>query len=203
MPRMLGFASKRPFQIGKPKARDLVNSPETISDAYAYYKDQYGTAAPQAGEFYKYPVPKEARDYVEMVASQAGTPNAGRNVLDMLAQRMYGVNYNDLSAVQTMMGRNPVMQARIKKGAAPLADAYYRMQNIGLPKDQMLTGRDRLRAVSKLLNSEGVETALRGVPIVGTAAAGLGTLAAIDAVTESPEERQIREALAAIQYMGG
>ena len=202
MPRMLGFASKRPFQIGKPKAKDLVNSPETISDAYAYYKDQYGTAAPQAGEFYKYPVPEETRDLVAAIASQAGTPDTGRNVLDMLAQRIYGINYNDLSAVQTMLGRNPLMQERIKKGAAPLANAYYRMRNIGLPKEQMLTGRDRERAVSKLLNSEGVETALRGVPIAATAAAGLGTLAAIDAVTESEEERLLRRYLEMISNGG-
>ncbi len=191
MPRMLGYASKKPFGIGKPNAKDLVAGPGTISDAYAYYDNN------QASQL------MQGKDFVNMVACQAGDPNCGRNVLDMLAQRMYGINYNDLGAVQTMMGRNPVMQARIKKRAAPLADAYYRMQNIGLPKEQMLTGRDRLRAVSKLLNSEGIETALRGVPIAGTAAAGLGTLAAIDAVTESPEERQIREALAAIQYMGG
>ena len=187
------MARRIPQRIGNPNVQPMVNlsgSPDlTTQQIYGTYRNQARKALD--------------KELVEMVASQAGTPNAGRNVLDMLAQRMYGVDYNDLSAVQTMMGRNPVMQARIKKGAAPLADAYYRMQNIGLPKDQMLTGRDRLRAVSKLLNSEGVETALRGVPIAGTAAAGLGTLAAIDAVTESPEERQIREALAAIQYMGG
>ena len=185
MPRMLGYASKQPFRVGKPKVQDLVAGPGTIPDAYAYYGINPQEAA--------------TKDLVEMIACQAGDPNCGAKVLQMLRN----VDYNNLSAVQTMMGRNPLMQKRIRKGAAPLANAYYQMQNIGLPKDQMLTGRDRLRAVSQLLNNPGIETALRGVPLAGTAAAGLGTLAAIDAVTESPEERQLREALAAIQYMGG
>ena len=175
MPRMLGYASKQPFRVGKPKVQDLVAGPGTIPDAYAYYGQQ---AAQDLG----------SKDLVEMIACQAGDPNCGPNVLQMI--------------VDTMMGRNPTVQSQIRGGAANALDAYYRMGNIGRAEKEMMTGPQRLRAVSDMLNRGGVETALRGVPLVGTAAAGLGTLAAIDAVTESPEERQIREALAAIQYMG-
>lgn len=175
MARMLGYASKQPLRVGKPKVQDLVAGPGTIPDVYAHYGINPQEAA--------------TKDLVEMIASQAGNPNSGPNVLQMI--------------VDTMMGRNPAVQSQIRGGAANALDAYYRMGNIGRTEKEMLTGPQRLRAVSDLLNRGGVETALRGVPLAGTAAAGLGTLAAIDAVTESPEERQLREALAAIRYMGG
>ena len=189
MPRMLGYASKQPFRVGKPKVQDLVAGPGTIPDAYAYYGQQ---AAQDLG----------SKDLVEMIACQAGDPNCGPNVLQMLTDCIKNGNCGNIGIVNTLVGRNPAVQSQIRGGAANALDAYYRMGNIGRAEKEMMTGPQRLRAVSDMLNRGGVETALRGVPLVGTAAAGLGTLAAIDAVTESPEERQIREALAAIQYMG-
>lgn len=184
-----------PQRIGNPNVQPMVrlsNFPESQTDRiYSNYINQPG----------KY---RGNQDLVELIACQAGDPNCGANVLDMLAQSMYGANYDDISAVGTLMGRNPMMQDRIRrKVGAPVVNAYYQMRNIGLPKEEMLTGRDRLRTVSDMLRTEGIEKALRAVPLAGTAAAGLGTLAAVNAVTESPEERQIREALAAIEYMRG
>lgn len=189
MPRMLGYASKQPFRVGKPKVQDLVAGPGTIPDAYAHYGINPQEAA--------------TKDLVNMIACQAGDPNCGPNVLKMLTDCIKNGNCGNIGVVNTMMGRNPAVQSQIRGGAANALDAYYRMGNIGRAEKEMMTGPQRLRAVSDLLNRGGVETALRGVPLAGTAAAGLGTLAAIDAVTESPEERQLREALAAIQYMGG
>jgi hypothetical protein len=190
MPRMLGYASKQPFRVGKPKVQDLVAGPGTISDAYAYYDNN------QASQL------MQGKDLVNMVACQAGDPNCGPNVLQMLTDCIKNGNCGNIGIANTLVGRNPAVQSQIRGGAANALDAYYRMGNVGRGESQMMTGPQRLRAVSDMLNRESVQTAMRGVPLVGTAAAGLGTLAAIDAVTESPEERQIREALAAIQYMG-
>ena len=176
MPRMLGYASKQPFRVGKPKVQDLVAGPGTIPDAYAYYGQQ---AAQDLG----------SKDLVEMIACQAGDPNCGPNVLQMI--------------VDTMMGRNPTVQSQIRGGAANALDAYYRMGNIGRAEKEMMTGPQRLRAVSDMLNAPDAAQRLRGVPLMATGTGLLAGGAAVNAVTESPEERQIREALAAIQYMGG
>lgn len=170
------MARRIPKRIGNPKVQDMVSGPGTISDAYAYYGQQ---AAQNLG----------TSDLVNMIACQAGDPNCGPNVLQMLTD--------------VMMGRNPSVQSQVRGGAANVLDAYYRMGNIGRPEKDMMTGAQRLRVVSDLLNRPETSQRLRGVPLMATGAGLLAGGAAIDTVTASPEEQQIRDALAAIQYMRG
>tara|TARA_Y100000401_G_scaffold72133_1_gene58185 strand:+ start:6607 stop:7131 length:525 start_codon:yes stop_codon:yes gene_type:complete len=174
------MARRIPQRIGNPNVQPMVNlsgSPDLQTpQIYGFYRNQ---ARKELGK----------KDLVELIANQVEDEKRGQNILRMLTD--------------VLMGRDPMVQSRVMGGAANLADAYYRMGNIGRAEKEMMTAPQRLKAVSDLMNSPQAAQRLRGVPLVATGAGLIAGGKALDAVTESPEERQIREALAAIQYMGG
>ena len=142
---------------------------------------------------------------VKAVTSANQSRGRGAALLDLIKrslanadQYVSGLDYN--RGAQILLGNDANVQRGLRRGTAKALEAGMSLAN--KTPFYTATPQEIREAAYRTALGQTSSNVLRAVP----ATAALGTMAlggaALDAVTESPEERQIREALAAIQYMG-
>ena len=149
---------------------------------------------------------KQNKKVVEEVASTPESPGRGRAVLDYLTEKLMAADNAATEILRgvdasTLIGANPYVQGQISRAAMGLVDnVYLPMRN--LVSKEPLTGGERLLRARDIVANPRMQTALRAVPAAALGAGVLGTGALVDAVTESEEERLLRQYLEMISNGG-
>lgn len=148
-------------------------------------------------------LPRSGTDVVNEVAGVAGGKGRGAKILAYLKELLGRADSKVTRGLQQIdpafiVGADPMVQGKLSRAAmSAIEHGYLPLRNIG--REKPLNEMQKLTRASEIVSDPRFQTALRFVP--GAATAGTLALggAALDAVTESEEERNLRMALELLQ----